>query len=122
MMVWTFMKNQGFYFNNHYHPSLFRNDSKEVNRSSILKRGGNGEANADHEEEEEESAYNEHFKNNSAPPGPGEFRVPSVRVKQGQGAANTANTATDYTGTALAQGEKLSGDSFRRNICLEIPK
>ena len=84
---------------------MFRNDCKEVNRSSILKRGGNGEANGDLEDEEEESAYNEHFKNNSAPPGPGEFRVPSVRTRQNQGAANTANTNPDYTGTALAQGE-----------------
>ena len=83
---------------------IFRNDCKDVNRSSILKRG-NGEAAGDHEDEEEESAYNEHFKNNSAPPGPGEFRVPSVRARQSQGAANTANTNPDYTGTALAQGE-----------------
>ena len=115
------MKNQGFYFNNNYHPSLFRNDCKEVNRSSILKRGTNGEANAEPEDEEEESAYNEHFKKNSGPPGPGEFRVPSVRAKQSQGsqgAANTANMATDYTGTALAQGES----EVRRNICLEIQK
>ena len=89
-----------------------------MNRSSILKRGANGEANAEPEDEEEESAYNEHFKKNSAPPGPGEFRVPSVRVKQSQGAANSANAATDYTGTALAQGES----EVRRNICLEIQK
>ena len=84
---------------------MFRNDCKEVNRSSILKRGGNGEANCDPDDEEEESAYNEHFKNNSAPPGPGEFRVPSVRARQNQGATNTTNTNPDYTGTALAQGE-----------------
>ena len=84
---------------------MFRNDCKEVNRSSILKRGDNGEVNGDPEDEEEESAYNEHFKNNSAPPGPGEFRVPSVRTRQNQGTANTPNTTTDYTGTALAQGE-----------------
>ena len=85
---------------------MFRNDCKEVNRSSILKRGGNGEANGEHEDEEEESAYNEHFKNNSAPPGPGEFRVPSVRVRANPGPANTPNTShTDYTGTALARGK-----------------
>ena len=86
-----------------------------MNRSSILKRGANGEANADPEDEEEESAYNEHFKKNSGQPGPGEFRVPSVRAKGGQGVANTANTATDYTGTALAQGEKLSVEDSQKS-------
>ena len=85
---------------------LFRNDLKQV--SSILKRAGNSETNADPDDEEEESAYNDHFKNNVGPPGPGEFRVPTVRVRQGQqGAATTTATShtTDYTGTRLDQGE-----------------
>ena len=85
--------------------------------SSILKRGGNENpenTDIEHEEEdEEESAYNEHFKNNSAPPGPGEFRVPSVRVRANPGPANTPNTShTDYTGTALAQGKYPSLSLF----------
>ena len=87
---------------------LFRNDLKQV--SSILKRAGNSETNADPDDEEEESAYNDHFKNNVGPPGPGEFRVPTVRVRQGQqGAATTTATShtTDYTGTRLDQGEGL---------------
>ena len=80
--------------------------------SSILKRAGNSEPGGEQEEEEdEESAYNDHFKNNVGPPGPGEFRVPTVRVRQSHGGATTTTTTattnhTDYTGTALDQGEQ----------------
>ena len=74
---------------------------------SILKRqlkDGEGDANGEVEEDEEESAYNEHFKNNGDKPPPGEFRVPSVRVRpSGPGPAPPAHQ--DYTGTATEQGK-----------------
>mgnify|MGYP007023187515 CR=1 FL=1 len=59
--------------------NIFRNDPQG---GSILKRPSLKEdTNMDQEEDEEESAYNEHFKNSGDKPGPGEFRVPSVRVR-----------------------------------------
>lgn len=68
----------------------------------------------DQEEDEEESAYNEHFKNNGDKPGPGEFRVPSVRVRpQGPGAdtgPGPHQQAADYTGTKTEQGKHDSGE------------
>ena len=74
---------------------------------SILKRQlqeGEGEAGGEVEEDEEESAYNEHFRNNGDKPPPGEFRVPSVRVRpSGPGPAPPAHQ--DYTGTATEQGK-----------------
>ena len=81
--------------------------------SSILKRGGNenpDNTDIEHEEEdEEESAYNEHFKNTGEnKPGPGEFRVPSVRVRSsGVGApgGSSHQHTQDYTGTATEQGK-----------------
>ena len=68
----------------------------------------------DQEEDEEESAYNEHFKNNGDKPGPGEFRVPSVRVRpQGPGVdtgPGPHQQAADYTGTKTEQGKHDSGE------------
>ena len=59
--------------------NLIRGDQKLG--TSILKRPSLKEdTNMDQEEDEEESAYNEHFKNNGGKPGPGEFRVPSIRL------------------------------------------
>ena len=68
----------------------------------------------DPEEDEEESAYNEHFKNNGDKPGPGEFRVPSVRVRpHGAGADMGGHQqAADYTGTATEQGKHDSGEQM----------
>lgn len=86
--------------------------------SSILKRSTKDDSNVDNEEEEEESAYNEHFKNNGDKPGPGEFRVPSVRVRPVGGgggalpcATGAAQQKADYTGTATEQG-KHDGKCF----------
>ena len=61
------------------------------------------------EEGEEESAYNEHFKNNGDKPGPGEFRVPSVRVRPGGPGPGGHHATADYTGTATEQGKHDSG-------------
>ena len=76
--------------------------------SSILKRPMKNETDIDHEDEEEESAYNEHFKNNADKPGPGEFRVPSIRVRPSGGGAppvTSQPSTADYTGTATEQGK-----------------
>ena len=67
----------------------------------------------DQEEDEEESAYNEHFKNSGDnKPGPGEFRVPSVRVRP-QGGDMGHQQAADYTGTATEQGKHDSGENIQ---------
>ena len=96
----------------------FRNDPHKYG-GSILKRPSLKEDtnNMDPEEDEEESAYNEHFKNNGDKPGPGEFRVPSVRVRpQGAGAdlggPGPHQQAADYTGTATEQGKHDSGEQI----------
>ena len=85
--------------------------------SSILKRPTKDDNDIENEEGEEESAYNEHFKNNGDKPGPGEFRVPSVRVRPGGGGGTGSGAAgagaalpghqqkADYTGTATEQGK-----------------
>ena len=81
--------------------------------SSILKRSTKDDNDIENEEGEEESAYNEHFKNNVDKPGPGEFRVPSVRVRPGGGGGTGSGVAggtlpgqkADYTGTATEQGK-----------------
>ena len=93
---------------------MFRNDPHKQG-GSILKRPSLKEdTNMDQEEDEEESAYNEHFKNNGDKPGPGEFRVPSVRVRpQGPGAdtgPGPHQQAADYTGTKTEQGKHDSGE------------
>ena len=89
--------------------------------SSILKRPGVKDDNDDggEEEGEEESAYNEHFKKNAGKPGPGEFRVPSIRVRP-TGAPPTITSqptsqAQDYTGTATEQGK---GNTVLHNTLL----
>ena len=80
-----------------------RNDVKQV--SGILKRASGHEVSVEDANEEEESAYNEHFKNSSqAVSGPGEYRVPSVRVRPVQ-ALYTAQQ-TDFAGTATQQGKQ----------------
>lgn len=82
--------------------TLQRNDVKQV--SGILKRTSGHEVSVD-TNDEEESAYNEHFKNSShAVSGPGEYRVPSVRVRPVQ-ALYTAQHQ-DFAGTATQQGKQ----------------
>ena len=97
----------------------FRNDPHKYG-GSILKRPSLKEDtnNMDPEEDEEESAYNEHFKNNGDKPGPGEFRVPSVRARPGGagpdlGGPGPHQQAADYTGTATEQGKHDSGEQIR---------
>ena len=89
--------------------NIFRTDPHKQG-ASILKRPSLKEdTNMDQEEDEEESAYNEHFKNSGDKPGPGEFRVPSVRVRP-QGAEPGHTMAADYTGTATEQGKHDTGE------------
>ena len=100
--------------------NIFRNDPQG---GSILKRPSLKEdTNMDQEEDEEESAYNEHFKNSGDKPGPGEFRVPSVRVRaQGPPGADIGHQqAADYTGTATEQGKHDSGEIFQILRGLEL--
>jgi hypothetical protein len=80
-----------------------RTDAKQV--SGILKRASGHEVGVEDTNDEEESAYNEHFKNASHGGSvPGEYRVPSVRVRPVQ-ALYTAQQ-TDFAGTASQQGKQ----------------
>ena len=96
---------------------MFRNDVKQV--SGILKRASGHEVSVD-TNDEEESAYNEHFKNSSqAVSGPGEYRVPSVRVRPVQ-ALYTAQHQ-DFAGTATQQGKQDGKrDLFKRTVCVTV--
>ena len=72
--------------------------------SGILKRssGHEHEVSVD-TNDEEESAYNEHFKN-SAHTGPGEYRVPSVRVRPVQAM---------YTGGGTGSSQNMEGKTWK---------